>query len=176
MQKGEGNLFEEKLGIMINLINKSSKIHILGFILLAAAGISAGCSTRAESRQTTEPTIAKKEAAMPTATPIVKASPMSDADRRYDGDFDGDMEYSTPRSEKTATASINKATFEKIKVGMTLEEVEKLVGDQGMLVGTNITNGRTKYIYKWSNDNFSSYIDVTIENEKVTEKGDKNLK
>lgn len=160
---------------MINLINKSKKGHILGLILLAAAGISAGCSTKAESRQTTEPTIAKKEAAAPT--PALKTTPTADPERRFDGDFEDDMEYSTPKpAAKKSAVNISKATFEKIKTGMTLEEVEKLVGDEGMLVGTNIINGRTKKIYKWSNDNFSSYIDVTIENEKVIEKQDKNLK
>lgn len=160
-------------GIMINLINK--KIHILGLILVAVAGISAGCSTRAESRQTSEPTVAKKEP-VTASSPAAKPSSMPDAERRFDGDFDGDMEYTTPAPSKKSAANINKASFEKIKIGMTLEEVEKIVGDKGMLVGTNIINGRTKYIYKWSNDNFSSYIDVTIENDKVSEKADKNLK
>jgi hypothetical protein len=37
-------------------------------------------------------------------------------------------------------------------------------------------NGRKTQIYKWSNDNFTSYIDVTIENGKVAEKKDKGLK
>jgi len=163
-------------GIMKNLISNNKNGLILGLILLAAAGIFAGCSTKAESRQTNEPTIAKREAT-PAPTPV-KASPTLDPERRFDGDFEGDMEYSTPKpaAKNSAAVNINKATFEKINVGMTLEEVEKLVGDKGMLVGTNLINGRKTQIYKWSNDNFTSYIDVTIENGKVAEKKDKNLK
>lgn len=165
---------------MKNLINTNKKRHIIGLILLTAAGISAGCSTRAESRPATEPTIAKKETTTASsATPVVKSSTLPDAERRFDGDFEGDMEYSTPKpaEKKSATpVNISKATYDKINVGMTLEEVEKLVGDEGLLVGTNIINGRKTQIYKWSNDNFTSYIDVTIENGKVAEKKDKNLK
>jgi hypothetical protein len=164
-------------GIMQNIINIGKNGRLLGLLLLAAAGISAGCSTRAESRQAAEPTIAKKEAVTATPTPAIKTSTMPATERRFDGDFEGDMDYSTPSTAKrTAPVNLNKATFEKIRIGMALEEVEKLVGEKGMLVGTNIVNGKTKKIYKWSNDNFSSYIDVTIENGKVIEKNDKNLK
>ena len=161
---------------MTNFINFDKKGHILGLILLLAAGISAGCSARAESRPVAEPAIAKKEAA--ATTPAAKTSTMPAPERRFDGDFEGEMEYSTPAPVKKSASAvkINKATFDKIKPGMTLEEVEKLVGDKGLLVGTNIINGRTKKIYKWSNDNFSTYIDVTIENGKVIEKDDKNLR
>jgi hypothetical protein len=89
--------------------------------------------------------------------------------------FDGDMEYSTPAPPKTSV-KLTKAAFEKIKVGMTLAEVEKMLGDEGMLVSTMDVNGRKTQTYKWSNDNFTSYIDVVIENGKVAEKKDKGLK
>jgi hypothetical protein len=164
-------------GIMKNLIGKSKKVNILGLILLAVAGISAGCSTTARSSETSKPTIAKNDST-PAPTPVVKAASVTEAERRFDGDFEGDMEYSTPKpaAKTSRAATINKAAFEKISVGMTLAEVEKIIGEEGLLVGTNIINGRKTQIYKWSSDNFSSYIDVTIENGKVAEKKDKNLK
>lgn len=163
---------------MQKIINIGKNGRLLGLLLLAAAGISAGCSTRVESRQASEPAIAKKEAVTATPTPAIKTSTMPETDRRFDGDFEDDMEYSTPSTSKRTAAAVNlnKATFEKIRIGMTLEEVEKLVGEKGMLVGTNVVNGSTKKIYKFANDNFSSYIDVTLENGKVAEKRDKNLK
>ena len=156
---------------MINFIRTSKTGHILGLVLLAIAGISAGCTTRAETVKKGEPPVAKKETVATTQTPSYRM----EEDPYFDRQFDGDMDYSLPAPKKT-TANLSKATFEKIKVGMTLGEVEKILGEEGMLVSTMDVNGRKTQIYKWSNDDFSSYIDVTIENTKVVEKKNKGLK
>lgn len=158
-------------GIINNFIRTSTKGHILGLILLAIAGISAGCTTRAETLKKSESAAPKKETATATQTPSYRM----EEDPYFDRQFDGDMEYSKPAPKKTS-ANLSKATFEKIKAGMTLGEVEKLLGEEGMLVSTMDTGGRKTQVYKWSNDNFSSYIDVTIENTKVVEKKNKGLK
>lgn len=163
---------------MINVISTGTRGNILGLLLLTLAAISAGCTTRAETSRQSEPTATKKEAAVTTPTPAETTrtpAELSRPDPYSEKQFDGDMEYSTPAPKKSA-ASIDKATFEKIKIGMTLEEVEKLVGEKGMLVGINDINGRKTQIYKWTTDGFSSYIDVIIENGKVSEKREKNLK
>ena len=156
---------------MINFIRANKKKHILGLLFIAIAGISAGCSTRAETVKPAEPTAPKREVAAATQTPGVKTN----QDQYSEREFDGDMEYPAPAPIKSA-ADVTKASFNKIKNGMTLEEVEKLLGEKGMLVSTMDVNGRKTQIYKWSNDNFTSYIDVTIENGKVVEKKDKGLK
>jgi hypothetical protein len=156
---------------MINFIRTKKKRYILGVLLSVLTGISAGCTTQAETSKKIEPPAAKKEAAATTQTPSEFSRPDPYSERQ----FEGDMDYSTPASKKTSV-NIDKATFEKIKIGMSLEEVEKLVGEKGMLVGINDINGRKTQIYKWTTDGFSSYIDVIIENGKVAEKRDKNLK
>jgi len=156
---------------MINLIRAGKKGHILGLILLAIAGISAGCTTSAETIRKTEPPTQKRETTATAQTPVYPINQDPYSERQ----FDGDMEYSTPAPQKSS-ANLNKSSFEKIKVGMTLGEVEKMLGDEGMLVSTMDVNGRKTQIYKWSNDNFTSYIDVTIENGKVVEKKNKGLK
>ncbi|MEP6902532.1 MAG: hypothetical protein ABJA66_12325 [Actinomycetota bacterium] len=89
--------------------------------------------------------------------------------------YDGDMEYSAPLPKLTSPA-ISKAVFQKIKVGMTLMEFEKLTGETGMLVSSMDVNGRQKQVYKWSNNDFSRYIYITVEKGKVIEKKDKGLK
>jgi hypothetical protein len=154
---------------MINFIRANK--HILGLILLTLAAISAGCTTKAETTRKTEPTEPKREVVETTQTPGYRMN----QDPYYDRDFDSDMEYSTPTPTKSS-ATLTKASFGKIKVGMTLEEVEKLLDEKGMLVSTMDVNGRKTQIYKWSSDNFKSYIDVTIESGKVVEKKDKGLK
>jgi hypothetical protein len=158
-------------GIINKFIGASRKGHILGLILLAVAGISIGCTTHAETIKRSEQPAAKKEVATTTQTPSYRM----EEDPYFDRQFDGDLDYSVPAPKKS-TAIVSKAAFSKIKVGMSLGEVEKILGEEGMLVSTMEVNGRKTQIYKWSNDNFTSYIDVTIENTKVVEKKNKGLK
>jgi hypothetical protein len=156
---------------MKNFIRAYKKGYILGLLLLAIAGISAGCTTNAETTRPTEPPVPKREVAATTQTPSYNMNHDPYSERQFDGDF----EYSTPAPQKTSV-NLTKATFNKIRSGMALAEVEKMMGEKGMLVSTMDVNGRKTQTYKWSNDNFSSYIDVTVENGKVAEKKDKGLK
>ena len=156
---------------MINFIRTSIKGRILGLFLLTSAAVTAGCTAQAETSQRIEPP--KREVTTARRAPVdddVRMTRNPYAEMPQDGDFD----YSAP--PKSAPVKLTKSTFEQIKTGMTLSEVEKLMGDKGMLVSTMDVNGRKTQIYKWSNDNFTTYIDVTIENEKVVEKKDKGLK
>jgi hypothetical protein len=159
-------------GIMINFISTGKKGHILGVILLAIAGISAGCTTKAETTQKSEPPAAQKETATAARTPVYRTSQDPYSERQ----FDDDLEYSVPAPQKSPAVKLTRAAFAKIKVGMTLAEVEKMLGEEGMLVSTMDVNGRKTQIYKWSSDNFSSYVDVTVENGKVVEMKEKGLK
>jgi len=169
---GEHILYRKNLErIMINFIRTSKTGYILGLILLTIVGISAGCSAKAEPVKQSEPPAQKKEVVAATQAPEIEINrnPYSEMSP------DPDLRDSTPEPPKS-TVQLNKAAFDKIKVGMTLNEIEKLLGDKGMLVSTMDVNGKQTQIYKWSNDNFTSYIDVTIEKNKVIEKKDKGLK
>jgi hypothetical protein len=158
-------------GIKMNFIRARKMGHILGLIFLAVAGISVGCTTKAETTKPAEPAAPKKVAIAATQTPSARVTP----DLYNERQLEDDLEYSSP-SPRRPTSKVSRASYEKIKIGMTLEQVEKLIGEQGMLVSTMNVNGRKTQIYKWSSDNFSSYIDVTTEGGKVIEKKDKNLK
>jgi hypothetical protein len=160
---------------MLNFLNKYTTKNIGGLFIIIFAAVLAGCTAQAETSERTETPAPKKEVATAQHTPAdamrMTRSPYSEMPQ------DGDFEYATPAPSMPKTpANLNKAAFEKIRTGMTLAEVEKLLGEKGMLVSTMDVNGRKTQIYKWSNDNFSSYIDVTIEKEKVVEKKDKGLK
>jgi len=156
---------------MINFIRTSKKGYIAGLFLTAIAGISAGCAARAETSKSTPPP-PKKEVSAAAPTPDdVRAL----RDPYSEMPTDGDMEYSTPAPGKSTT-NLTKTVSGKIKIGMTLAEVEEIMNEKGMLVSTMEVNGRKTQIYKWSNDNFSSYIDVTVENGKIVGKTEKGLK
>lgn len=155
---------------MINFIRASKKGYFIGLILSTLAAISAGCVMKAETIKKPEPPAPKREAAT-TQTPGYRMN----RDPYEERDFEGDMDYPAP-APTVVSRKITKADFYKIKTGMTLEEVENFLGDKGMLVSTMDVNGRKTRIYKWSSDNFTSYLDVTIENGKVVEKKEKGLK
>jgi hypothetical protein len=136
----------------------------------------AGCAAQAETRTETAP-VAQKYEVTQRQTAAAAQTPEMRLNRNPYAEMpqDGDLEYSMP-APNSSSPLLNKTVFDKIKPGMTLEAVEKLLDEKGMLVSTMDVNGRKTQIYKWSNDDFSRYIDVTIEKGKVVEKKDKGLK
>ena len=155
---------------MINFIKANKTGYLGGIFLTAIALISAGCAANGETVKKNEPPAQKKE-----AEPIGKPSEVKP--ERIEMTSNKENETDSPKSAPQKTSErLTKANFDKIKIGDSLEDVEKMMGDKGLLVSTMDVNGRKMQIYKWANDNFSSYIDVTIENGKVIEKKDKALK
>ena len=169
---------------MKNFIKTNTQAHLIGLIFLGlAAVISAGCSTRAETVKpaTANAPVAQKEAPTPAPTTTAAPTQTPGASRISEDSFSEPGHelgpgYYPSREQKKSSVSITKASFEKLENGMTLAQVEKLLGDEGMLVSMMDVNGRKTQIYKWSTDDFSSYIDVTIENGKLVDKKEKGLK
>ena len=143
----------------------------LGLVLLwAAFGLSA-CSGASPSSANSG------NGANTAATPAAKPSVAAEKPKEIVEPEEKMVEPSRPVGTDSKSASaITKANYEKIREGMTLAEVEKILGDEGLKVGTNTINGRTTEIYKWTDDNFTSYIDVIFEKDNVVEKREKNLK
>src|SRR5690349_8018893 len=119
---------------MLSVISADKKGYIVGLLILAAAAVLAGCTALAET--------SKPEAAA-TKREVAAAEQKPDDDLRMTRNAyaempqDGDFEYSSPApSMPKSTINLTKTTFGKIKTGMTLAEVEKLLGDRGMLVST----------------------------------------
>ena len=69
---------------MIKFLRTSKKGHILGLIVIAIAGLAAGCATRAETTGTGELPAPKSEAAATTQTPGMRMSHDPYAEREFD--------------------------------------------------------------------------------------------
>jgi hypothetical protein len=156
---------------MINFIITSKQGYILGLLLLISGGIMAGCSAKAETKTPLPDTPKRAEVAELREPPAYRQNRNPYSDMPYDGE----IEYSAP-VRKNSAPLLTKTNFGRIKVGMSLTEAEKIMGDQGMLVSTMDVNGRKTQIYKWSNDDYTRSVDVTVENGKIIEKKDKGLK
>jgi hypothetical protein len=143
-----------------------SNIALYGTIMLLAA-IYCGCASTAEPPAQTNANRAENRTVAvkspePSRTPVEAVPPVSGPDAE-----------TAPNS--VAGGSLSRANYEKIKEGMTLGEVEKILGGEGLKVSTMTVNGRETEIYKWTNDNFKSYIDVVFEKNKVVEKKEKGI-
>lgn len=91
---------------------------------------------------------------------------------------------SSPSSQSSAPAvpavkTVSKADFEKVQTGMTLPEVEKILGGKGEEATSSTVELAGQSIktvsYNWKNPDFS-VATVTFQNDKVTAKMQINLK
>jgi hypothetical protein len=148
---------------------------ILIFSIIAA--VTAGCGARAETGNTADAT-KSAVASTPASTPAAVSPATPEMKTTVPSPESPDAEKQPAAKEQTqpANSAVTKAGFEKIEEGMPLAEVQELLGDEGMKVSTMVINGRESEIYKWSDDNFSSYIDVTFEKGRVVDKKEKGMK
>lgn len=154
----------------MNILDKLAVITILAAALIGLQGCTAEKDIRAETN--------RKAAPSPTPAKTREITELPTERTLNDLPYE-EEEPKTVRTErppaKVSGGKITKANYDKIETGMTLPEVEKILGGEGLKVGTNIVNGRTTEIYKWTEDDFKSYIDIIIEKEKVVEKREKGL-
>lgn len=71
--------------------------------------------------------------------------------------------------------TVTKADYEKIQSGMTLAEVEQLLGRPGEEINSNEIGGFKTQGFIWKNQDFSN-LTLVIQNGAVTSKAQTNLK
>ncbi len=105
-------------------------------------------------------------------TPAIKSSRLEPIERP----FAEEPEYIRPaRGSDEASKAVTKENFDRVKIGMTRREVVEIFGDEGMQTSTMKINNRETTIFKWTVPDFSKYIDLHFENDKVIEKKQKGL-
>jgi hypothetical protein len=170
-------IYLRKRGEMMKIGIQSIKLQILAILaLIISSGIFAGCTTTKTSA--TQSSNNQTNTVSTNKTAELTASPNQTKDKV-------EIEPKTNETPKTTTKEskidgigskgISKTNFDKINEGMSYKEVATLLEDEGMKVAIMKVNGRSTEIYKWSNADFSVYIDVTFENDKVVEKKQKGL-
>ncbi len=80
-----------------------------------------------------------------------------------------------PRAENT-DENINKENFDKIKKGMAQFDVELLIAGDSKIMPNENVGGKSTETMRWETADSSKYIEVTFENNKVTDKKQKGLK
>lgn len=157
---------------------------IAGGILFGLSGMF-GCATPGDktsvsSNQATNSNSLKKAKDVPNPSPTIEIvvkdnmnKPAKDKDPVSENP--SDVKSSDIKNSGNLADKLTKANFDKINEGMSYDEVTKIFSDKGMQTSTMKVNERETVIFKWSNDDFSRYIDVEFEKEKVVSKKQKGL-
>ena len=82
-------------------------------------------------------------------------------------------EANKPGNDEKTVLTMSK--FNKIKTGMSYDDLVKILGTEGDQVSSSEAGGYTTVTYKWAGDNFT-YVIITVQNGKVMFKSQANLK
>lgn len=140
------------------------------FLILAAAAFVACASQKNVVTQNDSTANGASRAA--SRTPEIKTEPRRiESLENHDSE---DPEHYKPASNR-ASKIVTKANFDRIKIGMSYREAVEIFGDEGMQVSTVKAGDRETTVFKWTAPDFSQYIDLHFENDKVVEKKQKAL-
>lgn len=151
------------------------KLYLSLIICLSATFL--GCSqvnqASSNSNQATNTSTVSKTTETPKITPQVKSSeePESNDQTR----FTNSNKPSENQSKGNLERKINQTNFDKITNGMSYDEVTKIFSDKGFHSSSMKIHGKETEIFLWSNDDFSKYISLEFENNKVIEKKKKGF-
>lgn len=139
------------------------------FLILAAAFIA--CASQ-KNVVTQKDSTASEASRVASRTPEIKTEPRSlELLENHDSE---DPEHYKPAHNQTSKI-VTKANFDRIKIGMSYREAVEIFGDEGMQTSTMKVKDRETTISKWTVPDFSKYIDLHFENDKVIEKKQKGL-
>ena len=140
-------------------------------ILFLCAAAFIGCGSQKTVTTSNNATSGKTPAAAAQTPEIKTESSRVEPLENHDS---GKPEIYKPANE-SASEIVTKANYDRIKIGMTYQEAVKIFGDEGMQTATMKVNDRELTIFKWAVPDFSKYIDLHFENDKVIEKKQKGL-
>jgi hypothetical protein len=155
----------KKIFEIVGLKNTSALILFLS----AAAFVSCTSQKNATTSNISTP---GKTPVVAAQTPEIKTE--SSRVEPLENHDSGKPEVNKPANE-SASKIVTKANFDRIKIGMTYQEAIEIFGDEGMQTSTMKINNRETTIFKWTLPDFSKYIDLHFENDKVIEKKQKGL-
>lgn len=139
------------------------------FLILGVSAF-AGCASQKTAATRSNPTPGKTAAAVQTPENKTELS-RADSHEAYDSEM---PEIYEPSAQSVSKA-VTKANFDQIKIGMSYREAVKILGEEGIQTSTMKVHNRETTIFKWTVWDFSKYIDLHFENDKVIEKKQKGL-
>jgi len=144
--------------------------NLPALVLILVAFAFVGCTSQKNVAATQIASTPNSAANVAVRTPEAESSRLEPIERPF---FEEPEEIRPARNEDSKI--VTKANFDRIEIGMSYKEVVKIFGDEGMETSTMKVNNRETTIFKWTVPDFSKYIDLHFENDKVIEKKEKGL-
>lgn len=142
-------------------------------VLIVIVGLFSGCSLLNQSSVNANKPVnsgnTNKPVETPTTPPMVEPSEKAEPSNTPVSVTNSNTSSNSNSKKGSLGDKINQANFDKIKEGMSLEDVAKIFADQGMKISDMTVNGRHTEMYMWSTDNMKKKIKVTFEKDKVVE-------
>jgi Domain of Unknown Function with PDB structure (DUF3862) len=146
--------------------------NLSALVLFLSAAAFVGCASEEPATSRSDSTPGKTSDVAVAKTPENKTeSSRLEPLENHDSE---EPEVYRPARE-TDSKMVTKANFDRIKIGMSYSETVKIFGEEGMQTSTMKVNNRETTIFKWTMPDFSKYIDLHFENDKVIEKKQKGL-
>lgn len=146
--------------------------NLPALVLLLSAAAFVGCASEKTAATRNDPTPGKTSDVAAAQTPEIKTE-SSRLEPLENHDSEEPEVYRPARNPDLKI--VTKANFDRIQIGMSYQEAVKIFGEEGMQTSTMKVNNRETTIFKWAVADFSKYIDLHFENDKVIEKKQKGL-
>jgi hypothetical protein len=157
---------------MKNIFENIGSGNMRAWLLILVAAAFTGCASQKNAVTRNDSTHGGASDVAASRTPGLKIEPKRlESLENYDSE---DPEHYKP-ARGAASETITKANFDRIKTGMSYREAVEIFGGEGMQTSTMKTGDRETIIFKWTVPDFSKYIDIHFENDKVIEKKQKGL-
>jgi hypothetical protein len=79
----------------------------------------------------------------------------------------GSQPASTPAAQPANDGKATMAEFNQLQAGMTLQDVQKVIGSPGKLQSSSAAGGMQVDMYQWDGDKFGSQVMVQFQDGKV---------
>lgn len=107
--------------------------------------------------------------ALSSQTEVSSAAENNDAEASTKEEASSEEEVSS-EAEESEAATITKAEYDKIKNGMSYDDVVKIVGGEGESLSDSEIAGIKTAVYMWYGDDQISNANIMIQNGKVVSK------
>ena len=145
--------------------------NLPALVLILVASAFVGCTSQKNVAATQTASTPNSAANIAVRTTDAESSKLEPIERPF---FE-EPENVRPARDADSSKIVTKANFDRIKIGMSYKEAVVIFGDKGIQTSTMKVNNRETTIFKWTVPDFSKYIDLHFENDKVIKKKQKGL-
>jgi len=131
-------------------------------LVIVSFGLMLGAFVKLLSMATNQPNSNQSNPNLPT--PTLSASPTPDIGLKIE-----------PNTENPSSTIMTLAKFNQIQNGMTITQVQKLIGNEGKLLGSSSSGNITGKVFWWQNPEGSNAL-VEFKNDQVVSKSQAGLK